>query len=299
MLPGAEEVAGAPEGQILPGNLKAVVGLAQGLEPLQGFGIPVGGEQNAVGLRVAPPDPAAKLVELAQTEPVRVLDDHQRGVGHVHAHLDHGGGHQDIVFAPGKGPHGLVLLGGLHLSVNQGHPQIREHRLLQSLCPDLGGTETLVLPLLNGRADNVALVTLGHLLADEGVDPGPLVFAHQEGVDALAAGGQLVDDRNIQIPVQNQRQGPGDRGGGHDQDVGILSLLRQGGALGHAEAVLLIGNHQAQVGKVRGLGNQGVGADDEIHPVLCDLLPGRLLLRRSHGAGQQGRADPQRLHQLL
>ena len=39
VLPGAEEVAGTPEGQVLPGDFKAVVGLAQGLQPLQGLRI--------------------------------------------------------------------------------------------------------------------------------------------------------------------------------------------------------------------------------------------------------------------
>ena len=33
---------------------------------------------------------------------------------------------------------------------------------------------------------------------------------------------QLVEDRHIEIAVERQRQGPGDRRRGHDQDVGIL-----------------------------------------------------------------------------
>ena len=93
MLAGAEEVAGAPEGQVLPADLEAVVGLAQGLEPLEGLGVPVGGEEDAVGLVPAPAHPAPELVELAQAEAVRVLHHHQCGVGHVHAHLDDRGRH--------------------------------------------------------------------------------------------------------------------------------------------------------------------------------------------------------------
>ena len=128
--------------------------------------------------------------------------------------------------------------------MEQGHPQVREDGLLQGLGPGLGGAEALVLPLLDGGADDVDLVALGGLLADEGVDPGPLVLPDQEGVDGLAARGQLVDDREVQVPVEDQGQGPGDGGGGHDQQMGVLPLLRQGGPLGHAEAVLFVGDDQ-------------------------------------------------------
>ena len=77
---------------------------------------------------------------------------------------------------------------------------------------------------------------------------------HGESLHGLAAGGQLVDNRYIQIAVQNQGQGPRDRGGGHDQRVGMGAFGGQGGPLGHAEAVLLVGDHQTQVRKFHSLG---------------------------------------------
>ena len=40
-----------------------------------------------MGARPGPPSP--ELVELAQTEPVGILDDHHRGVGEVDPDLDH------------------------------------------------------------------------------------------------------------------------------------------------------------------------------------------------------------------
>ena len=142
-------------------------------------------------------------------------------------------------------------------------------------------------------------MALGGLFADKGVDPGPLVLPHQEGVDALAARGQLVDDREVQVPVEDQGQGPGNGRGGHDQQMGVPALLRQGGPLGHAEAVLLVGHHQTEIGKARRLGNQGVGAHDQIRLMGGDGGPGVLLLGRGHGARQQGNPDPQRGQQGL
>jgi len=43
-----------------------------------------------------PGDSATQLVELGQSEAFGVLDHHQRGVGHIHADLDHRGGDQQL-----------------------------------------------------------------------------------------------------------------------------------------------------------------------------------------------------------
>ena len=39
----------------------------------------------------------------------------------------------------------------------------------------------------------------------------------------------------------------------------------QGGPLGHAEAVLLVGHNEGQIVKGHRLGNEGVGADNEVN----------------------------------
>ena len=54
------------------------------------------GNEQAVGLVVAPPDAAAELVQLRQTKTVGAFNDHDGAVGHVYAHLNDGRGNQDI-----------------------------------------------------------------------------------------------------------------------------------------------------------------------------------------------------------
>ena len=49
-------------------------------------------QEQADALALAAPDAAAQLVELGEAEALGALDDHQRGVGHVDADLDDGGG---------------------------------------------------------------------------------------------------------------------------------------------------------------------------------------------------------------
>ena len=59
-----EEIAGTAEPQILLRDAKAVCGLRHDLETFLGFGISVIGQQDAVGLVLAPAHTAAQLVKL-------------------------------------------------------------------------------------------------------------------------------------------------------------------------------------------------------------------------------------------
>ena len=290
MLAGAEEVPGAPELQILLGDDKAVGGGAQGLQPLPGALRPVVGQQDAVGLVLPSAHPAPELVELAEAEAVRVLDDHEGGVGHVHPHLDDGGGHQHVQLPPGEGGHDSAFLPGLLLSVDDAHPEVREDLGLQGVAVLLRGLHALGVGLVHGGADDVHLPPLAHLLPDEAVEPLALVLPDEEGLHRGPARGELVDHRQVQVPVDHQGQGPGDGGGGHDQHVGppgSPALGGEGRPLVHAEAVLLVGDHQAQAGKVHRVGQQGVGAHDEVGLPPLQSAPAGPLLGGGHGPGEE------------
>ena len=43
-------------------------------------------------------DTAAELVKLGQSEAVGIFNDHQGGVGHINAHLDHRRRHEEVGF---------------------------------------------------------------------------------------------------------------------------------------------------------------------------------------------------------
>ena len=252
------------------------------------------GGEDAVALGAAPAHPAPELMELAQTEPVRVLDHHQGSVGHIHANFDDGSGHQHIRLALGKAGHNLLLLHPLHLAVEQGHPQVREDGLLQGLCPGGGGLHVQLLVLLHRRAHHKALVPFGYLLADEGVDPGPVALPYQEGLHRLPSRGQLIQHGDLQVAIHQKGQGPGDGRCRHDQQMGGLSLGGKLAALTHAEAVLLIGDDKAQILKFGAVGDQGVGTHRQIGLAGGNGLPGLPLLLACHGSGQQHHPDAHR-----
>ena len=79
------------------GELEAVAGRCQRAQAL----IVVRGsrEEHAEAATGPTPDAAAELVELAEPEAVGVLHDHDRGLGHVDAHLDDRGGDEDVEIA--------------------------------------------------------------------------------------------------------------------------------------------------------------------------------------------------------
>ena len=140
-------------------------------------------------------------------------------------------------------------------------------------------------------------MALLHLAADKSVDSDPVALPHQEGIHLLPSRRQLVQHGHLQIAVHQQRQRPGDGGGRHNQQMGVVPLGGQGRPLVHAEAVLLVGNHQPQLPEHRGLGQQGVGAHRHRRRAVGQLFPGLPLLPLGHGAGEQYRFHAQRRKQ--
>ena len=79
--------------QILLGQYKAVLCLFHHRQPrIDCLGVFVVGavvrSQQAIRLMRSAPHPAPELVQLRQAEPIRALDQHGAGIGHIHPHLD-------------------------------------------------------------------------------------------------------------------------------------------------------------------------------------------------------------------
>src|SRR5215469_4599789 len=76
-------------------------------------------------------DPAAKLMELRDAEPVGIHDHHCGGVRNVDTDLDDGCGHEHVDLAIGEGQHDLVFLFGRPLPVPPGKAHLGERALRQ------------------------------------------------------------------------------------------------------------------------------------------------------------------------
>ena len=88
---------------------------------------------------------------------------------------------------------------------------------------------------------------------------------HHVGGDRRTPGGQLGQRRGVQVAVDGHGHRPRDRRRRHDQHVRpvVRGLGAQRVALLHAEPVLLVDDHQAQVGELNLLFEQGMGADHD------------------------------------
>src|SRR5699024_2853293 len=85
----AEEITAAACFQVVLGHGETVGGIAEKTQPCPHGVILVIRNQDAAGIRRAAPYPAAQLVQGRQTETFGVFDDHDRCIGHIHAHLDY------------------------------------------------------------------------------------------------------------------------------------------------------------------------------------------------------------------
>ena len=102
------------------------------------------------------------------------------------------------------------------------------------------------------------------------------------------AGRQLVQHGRFEVAENRHGHGPGDRSGGHDQQVRRLAGLGpQGVALFHAEAVLLVHHDQAQVVEGDVVAQQRVRADHDPGRTGSGVEQGLLARGGRHGAGEQ------------
>src|SRR6266542_2471431 len=221
-LAGAHHLARASNLQILLGDFEAVRGLFHYLHP------------------------PAQLMQLRQAEALGVFDQHDRGVRHVHADLDHGRSHQNLNLIRAERPHYALFLGGLHLSVQQADVEFRED-LLAEVLVHLGRVPQIELfGLLDDRINDVSLAALFDLVADELVNLLAPVFAAHVRRNRRAARRHLVDDRDFEVAVNGHRQAARDRRSRHYQDVWVDAAPSNFGALQHAEAMLFVDHGEAQ-----------------------------------------------------
>src|SRR6266851_836510 len=85
---------------------------------------------------LAAPDTAAQLMKLRETEAVRVLDDHDAGIGHVYAYFDDRGCDKDIKLLVAVTAHDLVFIRRFHCAMQQAKAQVGENMLAQAFVLD-------------------------------------------------------------------------------------------------------------------------------------------------------------------
>lgn len=96
---------------------------------------------------------------------------------------------------------------------------------------------------------------------------GQFVMRADEGAHGDASGWHFVEEGQIKVAIQGQREGAGDGGGGHDQHVRMRFLRGKFGPLAHAEFVLFVDDHEGGASDSLGSEEQGMRADDDSWPI--------------------------------
>ncbi len=255
----AQQVARAADLQITQRDAVARPQIGMMLEHPQtflGVGVEqVGHHEVAVGAAVAAAHAPAQLIQLRQTELIGAVHDHRVGVGHVEPRLDDHGRHQHVHFAAHEAAHHVVerMLG--HLAVRHGDARPRR----QCLHPR-GDRIDRVDAVVDEEHLAAAIELARHRLLQQRVVPGLDEREHRGAVL-----GRCFQQREVAQPREREVQRAGYRRSGEGQDVDRQLQRLEPLLVLHAEAVLLVHNHQADVAKRHVARQQAMGADHHIH----------------------------------
>src|SRR6266478_642571 len=214
-------------------------------------------------------------MELGDAETLGVLDDHYRGVGDVDADFDDGGGDEDLDFVFAELLHDFVFLFAGEPAMQEAQLHFRKDFLRETLVFFHGGFQ-LDLGFFYYRINDVGLMASCDFAADAVPDAGEMRLGGKVRFDGRAAGWEFVEDGNVEIAVESERESAGDGRGGKDENVGGVAVGRgfvhQTLALEDAETVLFIDGDKAEAGKLDVIFDESVRADNELRFAGADAL---------------------------
>ena len=208
----------------------------------------------------------AKLMQLRQAEALGAVNDHYRGIRHIHAYLNHRGGNENLSLAACKKLHLIIFLGRFHLTVNVSYAVFGTKNLLYGAITLLNAAQVNLFILFYQRIDNVSLLSEAQPACHQ--TPYLLLFLLiiESSGDWLAARRKLVNDRHIEVAVERHCQCARYGSGGHHQHVRRCGVFApHTSPLSHAETVLLVDDGHAKVFELDSIFNQSVSAHKNLH----------------------------------
>ena len=138
MLFCAKKISRPAQAQIGFRQFEAIRVMAKSFETFSRQTIPLIRVQNTERLAFSPADTSTQLMQLGQTEALRIHNQHERSVGVVYPDLNNRRTDQDLNVATHEGGHGLLFFICLDLAMQEGHATISENIFLQPLIAFLG-----------------------------------------------------------------------------------------------------------------------------------------------------------------
>ena len=266
----AEHVACAAEFEVEGGDLEAGAEVGEFLECGEAAAGDFGqfglrrDEQVGVGAAVAAAYAAAELIELAEAVAVGAVDDDGVGERDVEAVFDDAGGDEHVVLVVHEGEHDALELGLGELAVADDDAGLRDQ--FADLCGEVvDGFDAVV--------DEVDLAAAFELHLDGGADE-LLVELGDDGLDGHAVFGRRLDDGHVAQADERHVQRARDGRGGHGEHVDLRAHLLQALFVADAEALLFVDDEEAEVLELEVLGEDAVGADEDVDLAVLRLFRG-------------------------
>ena len=228
-----------------------------GFEPLDRVGghrPAVRHDEVGVGAVVRSAHPPAQLVQLGEAESVRAVDHDGVGVGDVDPRLDDRGAHQHLESTVIEVEHRQLQVAFAHLSVRDPHLGVR------SEVAHVGGNPLDVLDLVVHEEDLSAAADL----ALQGLAEHTRVPPANERLDRQPFRRWRGDEREVAKAGERHVEGAGDRRRGQGEHVDLGPQRLESFLLAHAEAVLLVDDHEPEPLEPDAAVQQLVGADDDV-----------------------------------
>ena len=210
-------------------------------------------------------------MKLGEAKAFGMLDHDDGGIGDVDADFNDCGRHQNLAgtVLGREGLHGGILVGGLHLPVQQADliaEEFLEVDIAVFRCGEIDG-----FGLFDQRADPIDFRTVHGGASDAGHGFVQPFEADEPRVDRRAAGRLFVKPRDVHIAVSRKRERARDGGGGHHEDVGARAFVGQIEALMNAEAMLLVDHCQREIMEFHVFLEQGMRADHDVNAARGDV----------------------------
>src|SRR5262249_19336532 len=217
----AEEVAGAPDLEVVrrqPEAAAQIVQLLQDAQPFLGVGgdqVLAGDQQVGVGAMMRAADAPADLVELGQPEGVGTVHDDRVGARDVEARLDDRRRHEDIGLPVHERGHGVLQRALAHLYMYHADARLRDD-LTGAPGDVLTEAQGDVVDVLDPVVDEEQLAATAQL-TEHGVADDALVVARDVGTDGEPIDGWRLDDAQVADAGEGHVEGARDRRGGERQ----------------------------------------------------------------------------------
>ena len=245
----ADEITGTTHFQVHFSQFEAIGGFHHGVQALIFNIIILVRDQCAPCLCVTASHPSAELVQLCQTEMVRSFDHHDGRVWNIHTDFDHRSGNKNVIFMVFECLKNGVFFKPLHAAVQQGDLEVREYLVLEKFARLDSGASFFffIVTFLHERIDDEGLMASPCFFADEAVNLFPVDGWNDPCPHRFAPGRHFIDEREVQISIDRERQRTRDRGGSHHQQMRVGSFGTQGRALVNTKAVLFVDNDKLQI----------------------------------------------------